>query len=375
VEEAEFVVIGGGVHGAAVAYELATAGSSVALLEAGRLAERASGGPGKRGVRANLRHSSELPLVQEALDRWPKLDTELGADVGFENVGGLSLIPSQPQLGDIAMEKAKAHIKLQRSYGIDTQLIDRSELDSLEPGIAEDACAAMYTSNEGIADQRRTTLAYAAAAAGRGATIKEDSRVERVDSSSLRAVLEDGRTVRASRSIILATNYGTNDLLERSGLPRLPMWTMVPQALMYRGPSDYAPRHLVSHISKNFSAKRLADNITMISGGMRGRWNAEQAIGEQVDSMVRDSLGIATEVLPGLAGGTLEAVHATLPETYTPDAVPYIDYLDDERQLFVATGWHGHGFAIAPAVAKHVATWLTAGHRPSQLTNFRAPHL
>ena len=68
-------------------------------------------------------------------------------------------------------------------------------------------------------------------------------------------------------------------------------------------------------------------------------------------------------------------MHATLPETYTPDAVPYIDYLDAEQQLFVATGWHGHGFAIAPAVAKHVAAWLTSGHKPSVLASFRAPQV
>ena len=58
----EVVIIGGGIYGASLAYQLALAGKTVTLLEAGEIACGASGGPGERGVRANGRDLRELPI-------------------------------------------------------------------------------------------------------------------------------------------------------------------------------------------------------------------------------------------------------------------------------------------------------------------------
>ena len=52
---AEFVIVGGGIYGVATAWTLASRGASVVVLEARDVAAGASGGPGKRGVRANGR--------------------------------------------------------------------------------------------------------------------------------------------------------------------------------------------------------------------------------------------------------------------------------------------------------------------------------
>ena len=74
----DFVIIGGGVYGCATAWELAKRGAEVMLLEADEIAAGASGGPGKRGVRANGRDLRELPLMRAAYRRWPTLHEELG---------------------------------------------------------------------------------------------------------------------------------------------------------------------------------------------------------------------------------------------------------------------------------------------------------
>lgn len=59
-------VIGGGVYGAGVAWELARRGVEALLLEARQIACGASGGVGKQGVRANGRDLRELPLMRLA---------------------------------------------------------------------------------------------------------------------------------------------------------------------------------------------------------------------------------------------------------------------------------------------------------------------
>ena len=69
----DFVIVGGGIYGCGVAWELARRGGEVLLLEAATVAGGASGGKGKRGVRANGRDLRELPLMRLAYPRWPDL--------------------------------------------------------------------------------------------------------------------------------------------------------------------------------------------------------------------------------------------------------------------------------------------------------------
>lgn len=370
--DADFVVVGGGVYGAALAYELVVRGASVTLLEADQLASRASGGPGKRGVRANGRNSRELSLAREALAMWPGLSEELGSETGFERLGGLMLVSSMPDVGEIGRARAEAHRTVQLAHGIATEMLDRAELEALEPGMGGSEVAALFCPDEGIADQKRTAGAYAAAAGKRGASIRESSPVLNVGTSPRPfARLRDGAKVEAGRAIVLAANYGTNALLERSGYPHLALWTMVPQVLMFKAQDGYQPRHLAYHFQKTLAVKPLADGITMISGGMRGKWDADAAEGKPVETMIQDSLNVAGSVFPALKEGALLAADASLPETYTPDGLPYVDFLDQEQRVMVAAGWHGHGFAIAPSLVQHVADWLTTGRKPELLASFR----
>lgn len=71
-------VVGGGIYGAGTAWELAAQGAEVGLFEAETIAIGASGGLGKRGIRANGRDSQELPLMELAYDLWPDLSDEIG---------------------------------------------------------------------------------------------------------------------------------------------------------------------------------------------------------------------------------------------------------------------------------------------------------
>ncbi len=89
---AENLVIGGGVFGTGVTLEIAKSGRGVRLLEKQRIASGASGGPGRRGVRANGRDVRELPLMKIAYDIWPELNNDLDANPFFERTGNLLLI-------------------------------------------------------------------------------------------------------------------------------------------------------------------------------------------------------------------------------------------------------------------------------------------
>ena len=57
-------------------------------------------------------------------------------------------------------------------------------------------------------------------------------------------------------------------------------------------------------------------------------------------------------------------------ESISVDGIPVIDRLPEAPNIFFGTGWTGHGWAIAPAMAALVADWILDGQRPPALTPF-----
>jgi len=87
----EVVIVGGGIYGTSLAYQLAKAGRSITLLEAGEIAGGASGGPGERGVRASGRDLRELPVCALAQQLWAEYQAKIEGGVGYRRVGGLKI--------------------------------------------------------------------------------------------------------------------------------------------------------------------------------------------------------------------------------------------------------------------------------------------
>ncbi|MCB0075433.1 MAG: FAD-binding oxidoreductase, partial [Caldilineaceae bacterium] len=92
----EIVIIGGGVMGTSIAWQLAQKGAKVTLLERDQLAAQASGATAG-GVRQLGRDARELPLAIASIARWQTLEDELEADVEFRR-GGQLLVTEDPAL-------------------------------------------------------------------------------------------------------------------------------------------------------------------------------------------------------------------------------------------------------------------------------------
>ena len=364
----EFVIVGGGIYGVATAWHLAQAGAEVVVLEAHEVGAGASGGLGKRGVRANGRDLRELPLMRIAYDLWPDLSATLATDTGWEPVGHLQLYERFHDVG-----AAAARARVQESAGVPTRHLDLAGVRDLEPGLSDVILGALHCPRDGVADHTATTVGYARRAREAGVEIREGAEVVRILASGGRArsvELAEGERIEIGRDLLLLANAGVQRLVEETFARRLPVWTIYPQA-MRTDPLPEAPfRSLFGHAHRPVALKTLADGAVMLSGGWRGRRDPETGRGETLPDAVQGNWDEAVRLFPRLVGvQPIEAV-ADRGETSCVDGIPILDRLPEAPNTLVGCGWTGHGWAIAPAVAPLLADFALDGAPPPLLCPF-----
>lgn len=360
----EFIIVGGGVYGCATAWELAREGASVLLLEANTVASGASGGLGKRGVRANGRDPRELPLMRVAYDMWPTLAETLGGETGYERTGHVELYER-----DRDLPVAVARTRAQSSLGIETRQLSADEVREIEPAICEDIRTAVYAPLDGVADHGATTRSYADAAQRAGATVRQGEEVTDVGPHHVRT--SRGERFEATRAIALLANTSVTSLLDQHFDVQLPIWSSFPQ-VMRTGPLPKQVVHgLVGHAHRVLSVKPLPDGSVMVSGGWRGAWNEARQRGEPVQAQVDGNWAEACHVFPALTDKKIIEVSTSRAETSCIDGVPIMDQVPSAPSVFYGCGWTGHGWAIAPAIAPLFASWMRDSECPAMLAPFR----
>lgn len=351
----DFVIVGGGVYGMATAYHLARLGAeSVAVIERDEPAAGASGGVGKRGVRANRRDLRELPLMREANRIWPTLHEELDGATGYERTGGTYLIDGPASTGFKGIDAAESYARAQSALGVPTELWDRDRVRSEYPGISDEVQAASFVPTDGVASHEATTLSYAAAAQRRGVQILSGTEVVelRTDGAGRIAgvLTANGELIGARREVLLLANGGVRQLVAEATGKDLPLWTIYPLACTLRTSSSvYIPR-LTGHETRPLSVKMTGEHI-MLSGGWRGRATPEGP--EVVPERLRGNIEVLQRVFPYLADLEVITADASRAETASVDQIPIIGRC--APNLFVACGWSGHGWAIAPVVSRLIA--------------------
>jgi len=366
----DYLIIGGGVYGCALAWELATSGADVVLLERSKIASGSSGGSGARGVRADLRDLRELAIARRSQELWPTLDERLGGDTGYRRIGGLRLVEKEYVGGSGGRVSLKAHAWMQNKAGIPTTILDRTDLLELEPGISDIVTHALYVPSDGVAPHYQTTVELAAAARRAGAVLLEDTPALSLSwfGSRVKSVETPAESYRPRKSVIITANAGGASLLGNAD--PVPGWSVVPQATFVK--PDRAPtiQHLVNHESRPLSLKAGPGDTVQISGGQRGRWNPNTGLVEVNESVIPAALADAAAVYPELLNATILSSEAGGPEYCSPDGIPVIDSVPGVENVYIASHWTAHGFALFPAVAEALRLWLLTGAKPEILEPF-----
>jgi sarcosine oxidase subunit beta len=369
----EVVVIGSGVNGGSIAYHLARQGRRVLVVERAEPAvEPAASWASAGGVRRQGRDPAEARLAIEAIDRWPSLEEELGADMAYEQGGNLYVGE-----GDEAPEQIRAFVQRQHDNGFaDVRYLDRSEALEIAPALNDQVTAASYSPKDGQADPALSTRAFAAAAERHGATYWTGTETLALLTRGDRVV--GVRTARGdveAEAVVLAAGAWSDDLAATAGL-RLPIRTRVPQILISSPapPDTLVP--VLGSLNRRLSLKQLRGGEFMLGGGWPGDASEDRRAYTMRDDSVEGGWAAGAGLLPAVGRERIVRRWCGL-EAQAFDEIPFIGPAPGLEGLTVATGFSGHGFAIAPAVGRAVADQLAGrptpeldGLSPSRIAGF-----
>jgi sarcosine oxidase subunit beta len=192
INEAEVMVIGGGVHGASAAYHLAKAGRQVILVEKGTIGSGSSGASGGI-IRSHYSTEPMVRLAHRAARLWPHLEIELGHPVDFVR-NGLIVAVSEADA-----ESMTRFVRMQQRVGVETDLIQPEAISRLIPEFEPDGLAlAAYEAQAGYADPYSTAVAFASKAQELGAQICTQTTVTAIAANGPgdRCVVTDHGSVR-----------------------------------------------------------------------------------------------------------------------------------------------------------------------------------
>lgn len=369
----ETLIIGGGVIGSSIAYHLARAGQRVLVVERAGIAESpAASWASAGGVRRQGRDPAEAALASAAIARWPTLEAELDADLHYRQGGQLLLAETEDEVDQLVTFVAEQH-----AMGFtDVRMVQGSELRELAPGLAPTVLAGSYSPADGQADPALTTRAFAAAAQRAGARywthtpciglLREGNRVVGVKTS---------RGAVGARQTVLAAGAWSDTLAETIGLT-LPIRTGVYQMLRSTPATPGLLRPVVSALGRRLSLKQLADGSFLLGGGWPGDATADRTGFTMREASVAGGWAAASAILPAVGAQQIAASWCGL-EAEAFDEVPLIGPATEVEGLYLAVGFSGHGFAIAPAVGEALAEELLGrpasvldGLRPSRAAGF-----
>ena len=349
----DVIIIGGGIIGGSIAWELARRGLHPLVLdrqEAGREASWAAA-----GMLQTAPESADgfplVPLARASLALYPEfvaaIEADSGRTVGLRRTGAMEIFFSS----DAARELSTL-IALHHGLGLPAEALPLDEALEMEPALSRHTQAAALLPQECALDSRALTDAVLAAAVARGAVVLAGVGVESliVNGARVEGVIAAGHRFAADHVILAAGAFSSRLDAARRYAPTRPVRGQMVALLSSAPPIRRVLRSTRGYIVPRDDARpqRLVAGSTLENAGYEKRVTPEG---------IARVLEAAQEIVPDLAAAEIVETWSGL-RPDTPDHLPILGPTDLEG-LTIATGHFRNGILLAPITAKLIAEWIT----------------
>jgi glycine oxidase len=350
----DVLIVGGGLIGLAIAFELAERGATVRVYERGEPGRGASwAGAGMLAPYAeHIDDEAMLELCRTSLERYPAFAQRAS------DAGGVRVDVALDGIVEAAFDAEQLarldtfHREL-RVRGVASELLERHEAMMAEPALGKHVAGALVVAGQGYVDNRRLGRALLAACAARGVAVQAPVSELAIESDDRRVLGVRSEFGFASASVVI--NAAGAWAAHVPGLPaaaQLPVTPVKGQMLALAAPSGFVRRatwvpgaYLVPRPDG-----RLLVGATVEDAGFDERVTA---------AAVRALLDAALTAAPSLGAFTVTESWAGL-RPATPDGRPFIGPTAIEG-LLAATGHYRNGILLAPVTADLIASFVESG--------------
>jgi glycine oxidase len=360
----DVIVVGGGIIGCTLGYELQRRDISAMILEQGSIGREASwasagilgpptaaGLPPHRAELAARSHRRFDPLFEAVIE-------DSGLSTTYLRTGKLLVARTEGEV-----EYAQAQVTWQRDHGFNGTWLEADQVRDLEPVIPDDILGAYYSEDAGAITLHRFTEAVAEAFRRRGGRIREHTPAISVLSDGYRVTgvnTPDGPL--HAGTVVLAAGAWTRFLGPGIGvdLPTVPVkGQMIAIAPV---PGGARPRHVIGNIDGGYLVPRIDGTVAV--GASREDCGFDKRL---TPSGIDHALELIRKLGPALLDANYITGWAGL-RPGTHDETPIMGKVAGYEGLWVSTGHYRTGAQLAPVSAELVAGAI-AGEPADPLLN------
>jgi sarcosine oxidase, subunit beta len=341
-KNAKIVIIGAGISGSAIAYNLAVKGvTNILVLDKGYLTNGATGRCGA-GVRQQWGTEANCMMAKKSIEFFEHAQQILAydGDIEFKQEGYLILATTTKEEQDF-----DANVKLQQQLGIPSRRVTREEALSIVPHLNPQAfLSATYCPTDGHLNPFKMTDAYYQAAKRLGVTFHFYEEVQGIDlvNGKIHSVRTDKAVYPADVVVDAAGGY-SQEIGRMVGI-EIPVYSENHEILVTE-PIDRMQGPMVMSFSKNIYCQQVPHGAFLM-----GRSNPFVEHNHEVSSthqFLDEMAKTVCEILPAI--GELRVIRQWGGSyNMSPDRQPIVCGSDQVPGFYMACGFSGHGFMFAP---------------------------
>jgi len=362
----DVVIVGGGVHGLAAAYYLATNHgiTDVAVLEKGYLG---SGGSGRNTaiLRSNYLTPEGVRFYDRSVKLYQRLATDLDYNVMFSQRGHLTLAHS-----DASLRTMRWRAEVNKVEGVDSEVIGPAEIKRLAPFLDVSSAArypilgALWHPPGGIIRHDAVVWGYARGASAHGVHIHQNTEVTGIDVAGGRVRGVTTSNGRIATGAVLNATAGWSTLISDMAGVAMPVMTYPLQAAVTEPVKPFLSTVIVSGTLHVYISQ--TDRGELVFGASVDPFTSYSTRGslEFIESLA----GHVLELMPSLTKVRLLRQWAGLCDM-TPDFSPIMGPTPVEG-FFVDVGWGTYGFKAGPVSGEAMAQCIASGETPGIIAAF-----